>query len=182
MYATLSAFFEKFLDRKTIFKYGFNLSPMYRRSTGRIYFVSEDLLNVKIKIPLSYKNSNYVGTIFGGSLSSATDPIYMIQLINILGKEFVVWDKEATIKFKRPASETAYADFNFTEEEISQIKNDIAQNKELSLIKELSITNKDKSVVFAELIKTIYVANKAYYKEKRRERISQEPKFDSYIG
>jgi len=167
MYATLANFFEEFLKKKTIFKYGFNLAPMYRRSTGRVYFVSDDLLSVKIKIPLSYKNRNFVGTIFGGSLSSATDPVYMIQLMNILGKNYVVWDKEATIKFKRPANETAYADFSFTEGEITQIKSDISQNKELNLIKELSITNKDKSVKFAELIKTIYIADKSYYKEKR---------------
>lgn len=172
MYSTLANFLEKFFKTKTIFKYGFNLSPMYRRSTGRIYFTSDDLLNVKIKIPLSYKNSNYVGTIFGGSMSSATDPVYMIQLIAILGEDYVVWDKEATIKFKRPAKETAYANFDFTKKEINQIKNDVSTNKEIDLIKELKITNKDESIVFAELIKTIYIADKSYYKEKSSSRRS----------
>jgi hypothetical protein len=167
MYATLSSFFEKFLKPKTIFKHGFNLSPMYRRSTGRIYFVSDDLLEVKIKIPLSYKNRNFVGTIFGGSLSSATDPIFMIQLMYILGKDYVVWDKGSTIKFRRPADQTAHAKFTFNGEEINQIKNDIAQNKEIDLIKKMAITNKDGSIKFAELNKTIYIADKEYYKEKR---------------
>lgn len=60
---------------------------------------------VKVRIKLSYKNSNYVGSIFGGSLLSATDPILMVQLINILGNKHVVWDKAAAIKFKRPAKE-----------------------------------------------------------------------------
>ncbi|MDJ0644408.1 MAG: DUF4442 domain-containing protein, partial [Flavobacteriaceae bacterium] len=78
MYAQLSKFLSRFFSKRQIFRYGFNVSPMYRRSTGKLYFVSEDLLNVKIKIPLSIKNRNYVGSIFGGSLFSATDPIYMV--------------------------------------------------------------------------------------------------------
>lgn len=156
------------MSKASIYKYGFNLSPMYRRSTGRIYKVSDDLLSVKVHIKLNYKNSNYVGSIFGGSLFSATDPIFMIQLLNILDDNYVVWDKAATIKFKRPAKETCYVDFVFTPYEIEQIIKDVAVNKEIDLIKIIQLTNKDKSVVFAEVSKTIYVADKKYYKEKRR--------------
>ena len=67
MYAKLSKILEKFISKSSIYKYGFNLSPMYRRSTGRIFEVSDELLEVKVRIKLSYKNSNYVGSIFGGS-------------------------------------------------------------------------------------------------------------------
>ena len=168
MYATAFKFLEKFFSKAFLFKYGFNYSPMYRRSTGRVYYISEDLLQAKVKIPLSYKNINYVGSIYGGSLSSATDPIYMIQLMHILGDAYVIWDKAATIRFKRPARETAHANFNFSTEEIEQIKRDIIQQKEIDLTKEVSLTNKDGSVVFAEVSKVIYIADKAYYKEKRK--------------
>ena len=156
------------MSKASIYKYGFNLSPMYRRSTGRIVYVSDDLHSVTVRIKLSYKNVNYVGSIFGGSLLSATDPIFMIQLLNILDSSYVVWDKETTIKFKRPAKETCFVDFNFTTGEIKQIKNDVTQNKKIDLIKDIQITNKDKSIVFAELSKTIYIADKGFYKEKRR--------------
>ncbi|MEL6988648.1 MAG: DUF4442 domain-containing protein, partial [Bacteroidota bacterium] len=67
--------------------YGFNLSPMYRRSVGKIVHVSDDLLKVEIKLPLNYKNRNYVNSIFGGSMFSAVDPIPMVQLINLIGDE-----------------------------------------------------------------------------------------------
>ena len=147
---------------------------MYRRSTGKIIKVSDDLLEVKIRIKLSYKNSNYVGSIFGGSLFSATDPIFMIQLLNILNTNYVVWDKAATIKFKRPARETCFVDFIFTLDEIEQIKKDVAEKKEIDLIKNIQLTNKYKSVVFAEVSKTIYVANKQYYKEKRKRNQSKK--------
>ncbi len=168
MYATLSNILKKYFKDSTIFKYGFNVSPMYRRSTGRIKFVSDDLLTVKVKIPISLKNKNYVGSIFGGSLFSATDPIFMIQLINILGKDYVVWDKKATIKFKRPAFSSGFVDFIFTEDEINDIKERVKVEKEIDLVKEIKITDKDASVVFAEVFKTIYIADKGYYKSKRK--------------
>lgn len=168
MYATISKVLEKFISKSSIYKYGFNFSPMYRRSTGKICEVSEDLLEIKVRIKLSYKNSNYVGSIFGGSLFSATDPIFMIQLINILDTNYVVWDKAATIKFKIPARETCYIDFIFTKDEIIQIKKDVEKNKEIDVVKNIKLTNKDKTVVFAEVSKTIYVADKNYYKEKRK--------------
>lgn len=168
MYAQIQKVLEKFISKANIYKYGFNLSPMYRRSTGRIVKVSDDLLQVNVRIKLSYKNSNYVGSIFGGSLFSATDPIFMIQLLNILDESYVVWDKAATIKFKRPAKENCYVDFIFTKDEIAQIKKDVSHNDEIDLVKDITITNKDKTVVFAEVSKTIYVANKKYYKLKKR--------------
>lgn len=167
MYAIISNFLRKYVKPSTIFKYGFNISPMYRRSTGRIMTVSEDLLQAKVKIPITYKNKNYVGSIFGGSLFAATDPVYMIQLIHILGNDYVVWDKEATIKFKRPAVENAYADFCFSEDEIETLKKQVAENKEIDIKKELQIVNKDATAVYAEVTKIIYVADKKYYKEKR---------------
>lgn len=166
MYAKIQSILEKFISKATIYKYGFNFSPMYKRSTGKIFFVSKDLHKVTIKIKLSFRNSNYVGSIFGGSLFSATDPIYMIQLLNILGNTYVVWDKAATIKFKRPAKETCYANFEFTKEEIENLKKDVATHQEITITKNVQITNRTKEVVFAEVSKTIYIAQKKYYKQK----------------
>ncbi|AZJ36481.1 DUF4442 domain-containing protein [Tenacibaculum singaporense] len=170
MYATISIFLKRFFKQSTIFKYGFNISPMYRRSTGKINYVSEDLLKAQVKIPITYKNKNYVGSIFGGSLFSATDPVFMIQLINILGDTYVVWDKEASIKFKRPVKQDAYVDFIFSEDEIKQIKKQVKNEQEINLIKDIKITNQDKTVVFAEVSKTIYIADKTYYKNKRKKK------------
>ena len=170
MYAAISKILKKFFKKSTIFKYGFNISPMYRRSTGKVLSVSDDLLSVQVKIPISYKNRNYVGSIFGGSLFSATDPVFMVQLINILEDSYVVWDKKAEIKFKRPAKENSYVDFTFTEEEIAEIKERVKEEKEIDLIKEIKITNKDASMVYAEVSKTIYIADKDYYKNKRKKK------------
>jgi hypothetical protein len=166
MYETLFTFLNRYFKKATLFKVGFNLSPMYKRSCGKIIFVSDDLHLVKIKIPLSYKNKNYVGSIFGGSLFAATDPIYMIQLMQILGKDYVVWDKKTDIKFKRPAYEHAYATFEFTTTEINEILQKVKSENELDYTKTLHITDIC-GTVFTELDKTLYIATKAYYKQKR---------------
>lgn len=172
MYRTLTNIANKFFSDAQIYKYGFNWSPMYRRSTGEIIEVSEDLLYIKIKIPLNWKNRNFVGSIFGGSMLSATDPIYMIQLLKILGDNYVVWDKSARIKYKRPGTETIFCEFTFTLEEVYAIKKDVDKNGEIDIVKTPNIINKD-GIVIAELTKTIYVADKTFYKEKRKQKTSR---------
>jgi hypothetical protein len=167
MYQKATKLLRLFFSDSFIFKYGFNISPMYRRTTGKITFVSADLHQIDVKIPISIKNKNYVGSIFGGSLYAATDPIYMIQLIHILGNEYVVWDKETTIKYKRPAFSDAFATFRFTSEEIEFIKRKVNEEKEIEINKELNI--KDiKGIIFTELTKTLYIADKEFYKTKKR--------------
>lgn len=165
MYKTIANIAKRFFTEAQIYKYGFNWSPMYRRTTAKIIEVSADLHFVKIKIPISWKNKNYVGSIFGGSMLSATDPIYMIQLINILGDNYVVWDKAATIRYRKPARTTIFCEFIFSKEEIETIKKDVANNGEIDVIKTPNILTKE-GVVIAELNKTMYIANKAFYKAK----------------
>lgn len=169
MYRTLSRIAKTFFTDAQIYKYGFNWSPMYRRTTARIIEVSEDLNFIKIKIPLNWKNRNYVGTIFGGSMLSATDPIYMIQLMNILGNDYVVWDKAATLNYRRPARTTVFCEFIFSSEEIDSIKKQIKEKGEIDVIKNPSIITKE-GIIIAELSKTIYIADKTFYKGKRKKK------------
>lgn len=168
IYKTLGDIGQKYISKDKLFKYGFNLSPMYRRSTGRITKASKDLLNIEIKIPISYKNKNYVNSIFGGSLFSAVDPIPMVQLINIIGNDYVVWDKSAEIRFKRPAKEDVYAAFTYTIDEIANIKEEVKEKDEIEIRKTTILTNKDKSTIFCEVKKTLYIADKSFYRNKRK--------------
>ncbi len=167
MYKTIANIAKKLFTNAQIYKYGFNWSPMYKRTTGKIIKVSTNLHYVKIKIPLSWKNRNYVGSLFGGSMLSATDPIYMIQLINILGNNYVVWDKSATINYRRPGRETLFCEFIFSSEDILKIKKDVTNKSEIDIIKTTNIVTKA-GVVIAELSKTIYIADKNFYNVKRK--------------
>ena len=168
VYKKLADFGGKFIEKSTLFKHGFNYSPMYRRSTARIVAISKDLLQVTIKLPISYKNKNYVNSIFGGSMFAAVDPIPMIQLMHLLGDDFVVWDKSAEIYFKKPAKETLYADFIYTSIEVDAILNRVATEKEMEVTKVTQLTNLDRTIIYSEVRKTIYIADKSFFKEKKR--------------
>ncbi len=119
------------------------------------------------KLPLNYRTKNYVGTLYGGHMYSSVDGIYMVQLINILGKDYVVWDKSATIKFKRPGNKTLFAEFNITDELIEQIKNDIKELDEKDFTLTVNLSDKDGNV-FAEVEKLIYIASKEHYKNRKK--------------
>jgi Domain of unknown function (DUF4442) len=171
MYEKIYLVLNRFVGKATLFKVLFNWSPMYRRSCGKIIQVSKDLHTVRIKIPLSYRNRNYVGSIFGGSLFAATDPIYMIQLMQILGKDYVVWDKASVIRFRKPVFSIAYADFVFTPDEIAEIQQRVAEENEVNYVKQLAVTDANQNVV-TELEKTIYISSKAHYKQKLKNKQS----------
>lgn len=170
LYAKMTDFLSKYIGKQKILKWGFNLTPMYRRSTARITFVSKDLMEFRIRLPLSWKNRNYVGSIFGGSMFASVDPIPMVQLINLLDSNYVVWDKSAEILFKRPARETLYAVFKYSSEELDAIKAQIFEKKEMEFIKTTLLTNKEGNVTFCEVHKRIYVADRKFYEEKLKSR------------
>jgi Domain of unknown function (DUF4442) len=103
-------------------RWGFNRFPAFRGTGARITFIASDWREVRLKISLSRRTRNYVGTIYGGSMYGAVDPIYMVMLIKLLGPEYIVWDKSAAIAFKRPGCSTLYAQFHIAEEETRAIR------------------------------------------------------------
>ncbi|HET8624909.1 MAG TPA: DUF4442 domain-containing protein [Gemmatimonadales bacterium] len=106
-------------------RWGFNWFPAYRGTGARITYIAADWGEVRIRLPLSWRTRNYVGTIFGGSIYGAVDPIYMVMLIKALGPGYVVWDKAATIQFRRPGRETLHATFRLREEELAALRAEV---------------------------------------------------------
>ncbi|NRR91537.1 DUF4442 domain-containing protein [Winogradskyella undariae] len=169
MYKVATEFLKRFFKTSTIYKYGFNWSPMYRRTTAKLIEVSDDLHYVKIRLKLNWKNRNYAGSLFGGSMLAATDPIYMIQLIQILGSDYVVWDKAVEARYKRPARTTIYGEFIFSEQEVKNIKDSISKNKETDILKTMSLVDDNQNII-ATFNKTLYIADKQFYKDKLKKR------------
>ena len=77
---------------------------------------------MRLELPLSWRTRNYVGTIFGGSIYSAVDPIYLLMLIRRLAPDFIVWDKAARIEFLKPGRETLHARFVINDAELAAIR------------------------------------------------------------
>lgn len=171
--------FMSYLMAKTIFKtdksenfkskikrIGFNFFPAYRRTGGRICFLSSDWRDVHVSLGLSWTTRNYVGSVFGGSIYGALDPIYMIQLINILGNDYVVWDKSASIKFLKPINKTVFARFLITDIILAEITSEV-QYKHKHIIDISTNFQDENGVIYAEITKTIYIADKSYYKTSK---------------
>lgn len=150
-------------------RFGLNLWPCLRRTGGRVIYLAEDFTRLTVKLSLNWKTRNVVGTIFGGSMYASTDPYFMLMLLKILGDDYVVWDKGCTIRFKRPAKGTIFADFIVTPEMIAEVKREVAASNEHDFT--WTIQYKDKSgTVYAEFDKVLYVATKPFYKEKLKKR------------
>ena len=114
---------------------------------------------VDVEMKLRWWNANYVGTHYGGSLYSMTDPFFMVMLIENLGKDYIVWDKSATIRFKRPGRGTVTASFRLSDQQIDEIKQ--ALNAEKKIERVFTVEVKDESgTVIAEVEKLLHIRRK----------------------
>lgn len=142
--------------RSRMIRWGFNFFPVYFFSGARITYIAHDFKEVEIKLPLSWRTRNYVGTLFGGSLYASVDPIYMIMLIKILGKEYIIWDKSATIQFKKPGRTALFARFRLREEELEEIRLLSGQNHSIDRVYQVELVDRE-GVVHTVIEKVIYI-------------------------
>ena len=145
---------ESFASRRL--RWGFNLFPAYRGTGARVTYIASDFREARVRLPFNWRTRNYVGTIFGGSLYGAVDPIFMILLIRILGPAYVVWDKAATIRFLKPGRGTLHARFVIEEAEITAIKAALETARSVDRIYRVDLTDAA-GVVHATTEKTIYI-------------------------
>lgn len=105
---------------------GFNLFPAFRGTGARVEYVAPDMREVRVKLPLGWRTRNVVGTTFGGSMYAALDPFYALMLMQNLGPGYVVWDKAANIRYRRPGRTDLYARFALGEAEMRGIRQELA--------------------------------------------------------
>lgn len=136
-----------------------NMYPPFLGAAVRVTRISEDFREVEVEMPLRFYNRNYVGTHFGGSLYSMCDPFYMLMLINILGPDYIVWDKAAAIRFKKPGKGVMKAAFHLTEDKIAEIR--AAAEVQPKVEPQFQVVIKDaEGNVVAEIDKLLYVKKK----------------------
>lgn len=133
----------------------YNLWPCYLGTGVRIKYVASDFREFRIEIPLNWRTRNYVGTIFGGSMYGAVDPVYMLMLIKNLGSGYEIWDKAATIRFRRPGRSTLQARFILDEQEIRRL-NELSIDESIDRVYSVDLTD-DEGTVCATIEKTIHI-------------------------
>lgn len=145
--------------RTRLLRWRFNLFPAYRGTGARITYIAGDFREIRVRLPLSWRTRNYVGTIFGGSMYGAVDPVYMIMLISLLGPEYVVWDKAASIRFRRPGRGTLYGRFVMDDAELDAIRAALETERAVERTYVVDLVDAD-GAVHATVEKVIHVRRK----------------------
>ncbi len=129
----------------------------------RVRHISEDFRRFDVEMPLKFWNRNYVGTHFGGSLYAMADPWFMFILMHNLGSDFIVWDKAATIRFKKPGKGLMKASFEISAERLAEIRAEAEAVGKVEPKFQTVVTDSDGNVI-AEIEKLLYVRKKDAHK------------------
>jgi acyl-coenzyme A thioesterase PaaI-like protein len=97
-----------------------NFYPPFLGAGIRAHHIDERTVRVELK--MNALNRNIVGTHFGGSLYAMCDPWFMLILMRLLGADYIVWDKAASIQFLRPGRSTLTATFHIPPERVDEIR------------------------------------------------------------
>ena len=101
---------------------GVNLWPPYLFTGIRVLEVSDDFRRLVVGLRHSRLTSNYVGTLFGGSIFAMADPWWMIMMMRNLGPGYTVWDKAGEIEFVTPGRASVTATFVLDPDEIDGVR------------------------------------------------------------
>ncbi len=145
--------------RTNIMRWAFNLFPAYLGTGARVVYLAPDWQQVTVKLPLSWRTRNPFGTLFGGSMYAAVDPVYVVMLTRLLGRSYIVWDKAASIRFKWPGRSALYAKFSLPDAEIALIKRELAVHTAINRVYNVTLTDKN-GVIHATIEKTLYIATR----------------------
>lgn len=148
---------ESFKSR--LLKWRFNFFPAYRRCGARITYVSSDFHEVRIELRKRWNNINHVGTLWGGSLYGAIDPVYTLMLSLILGKEYFVIDKAATIQFRRTGKGVVTARFVLPPGEVEEIVSLLTTRRKLEREYQVQLVDSNNTVIL-DAKKVIHIKRK----------------------
>ncbi len=147
-------------QRRWLYRTAFNAYPPFVGAGIRIKHVSEDIRSFTVEMKLRSWNRNFVGTHFGGSLYAMCDPFFMILMIEALGRDYIVWDKAASIRFKKPGKGTVRAEFHLPESAIAEVLKELETKEKFEVTYRVDVKSAEGETV-AEVEKLIYIRKKA---------------------
>jgi len=138
---------------------GINLWPPFLGAGIRVKHIASDMMSIDVEMKLRWWNANYVGTQFGGSLFAMTDAFYMLMLISKLGRDYIVWDKAASIRYRKPGRGTVRAEFRLTQAQLDDIREKLKTLPKYEP-KFLIEVKDEQGTVIAEVEKLLHVRRK----------------------
>jgi len=146
-----------------LLRWGMSLWPPFRGAGIRVRHIADDWSEARVELSAGRLRRNFVGTHYGGSLFSMTDPFYALMLIHRLGDRYLVWDQAASIDFVSPGRGTVTAVFSLTEGKIREIQNQAAAGQKV--LPQFDVEVKDESgELVARVRKTLYVRLKPRFR------------------
>jgi hypothetical protein len=116
---------------------------------------------VRVKISKSILNRNYNGSIFGGTIFTATDPFYPLlfhQLFTKKGYHIVAWSKSAEIQFLKAGLTDLYFDIKIENSEIVEAEQILNTGGKYVKSHPIDIYNKNGEIC-ASLNNEVYLRN-----------------------
>lgn len=136
-----------------------NIYPPYLGTGIKVDHISEDWRELWVSMRLRWYNRNAVGTHFGGSLYAMIDPPYMLLLMRLLGREYLVWDKKASIEFIKATKKKVRAHFLIPDQAVENIKTQTANGEKYLAAFPVEIMDEDDELV-ARAEKVLYIRKK----------------------
>ena len=118
-----------------------------------------DERTILVEMKLTAMNRNIVGVHFGGSLYAMCDPWFMLILMRLLGPEYIVWDKTASIKFIQPGRGKVTATFHVPSDRVEEIRQAADGNPKVEPVFTVDVLDTQGQVV-AQVEKLLYVRRK----------------------
>ncbi|RZM06102.1 MAG: DUF4442 domain-containing protein [Pedobacter sp.] len=116
---------------------------------------------VDVKIAKSLFNTNYNGSIFGGTIYAATDPFYALlfdQILQRKGFKVRVWLKSASIQYLKPGRGHLYFTIIVTDEMIADAVQVLNTSGKFIRAYPMEIRNKEGELC-ATVMNEVYVRN-----------------------
>lgn len=140
-------------------KFGMNIWFPFLFCGIRVLEISDDWSYAKVRLRKRWYNQNAVGTHFGGSLFSMTDPFYMLMTFYQIGKDYIVWDKKAEIKFIKAVKTDVFAEYHLSKETLEDWKQQLETEEKIEPTFEVDIKDAGGNMI-AKVWKTLYIKKK----------------------
>jgi len=136
-----------------------NWYPPYLGMGIRVASCSEDFTRFEVELRQTWYNRNLFGTHFGGCLYAMCDPFFVFVLAMNLGRNYIVWDQSAGIRFLKPASGTITGVFEVPLPRIEEIRREVDELGRNRYHFETDLVNAQGEAV-ARVSKEVYVRAK----------------------
>ncbi len=121
---------------------------------------ADDFTRFEVQLKSRWYNRNLFGTHFGGSLYAMCDPFFVFIITMNLGRDYIVWDKTASIEFLRPAKGTIIGVFEAGKERLEEIRVEVDTLGKNTYHLEADLVDEE-GIVVARVRKEVYVRRKA---------------------